>query len=142
VARDLSNIGSALKEQGKAGEALEHYRRALAIDEKALGKEHPTTLVVAANACRCTASASGFVSGKGLGVVVTGIVPGSQAETLGLGCGDWITEYRGVRVKNAEHLEELVKGSTGTDRSLLVVRQRRRVRLQPTPGALGVKLSD
>jgi tetratricopeptide (TPR) repeat protein len=141
VARDLNNIGSALKEQRKAGEALEHYRRALAIAEKALGKEHPKTLTIAADVCRCIASASGFVSGKG-GVVVIGIVPGSQAEKLGLGCGDWIAEYRGVRVRNAEHLVELVKGSTGTDRSLVVVRQRRRVRLEPAPGPLGVRFSD
>jgi tetratricopeptide (TPR) repeat protein len=37
----LNNIGSALEDQGDYAGALENYRRALAITEKALGPEHP-----------------------------------------------------------------------------------------------------
>jgi Tetratricopeptide repeat len=38
----LSNIGFAQQDQGKYAEAEQNYRRALAIDEKALGPDHPT----------------------------------------------------------------------------------------------------
>ena len=35
--------------QGDLSQALEHYRQALAIKEKALGPEHPSTLMTVAN---------------------------------------------------------------------------------------------
>jgi S1-C subfamily serine protease len=122
---------------------VEYYRRSLAIDEKALGKDHPATVAVQRNLSLCIAADSGFVRGKGDGVVVTSIVPGSQAEKLGLEFGDWIAEYRGIRVRNAEHLVTLVNNpSRGAHLSLLVVHKRHRLRLRPAPGPLGVKLSD
>ncbi len=39
----LHRLGQALARQGKYAEALEYYRRARAIKEKTLGKEHPET---------------------------------------------------------------------------------------------------
>ncbi|WP_437917252.1 tetratricopeptide repeat protein [Sorangium sp. So ce302] len=39
----LNNIGGALQEQGDYAGAIEHFRRALVIDKKALGMEHPST---------------------------------------------------------------------------------------------------
>ena len=41
VARSLNNLAGLYRAQGKYAEAEPLYRRALAIDEKALGPEHP-----------------------------------------------------------------------------------------------------
>jgi S1-C subfamily serine protease len=70
----------------------------------------------------------GFVRANQLAFVVTRLEPGSQAETLGLACGDWIAEYRGIRVRSAEHLRALMdRKSTGAKVSLLIVRSRRQL---------------
>jgi len=45
VALLLSWVGWLYDEQGEYGKALEYYERALAIKEKTLGKEHPSTAV-------------------------------------------------------------------------------------------------
>ena len=39
-----NNMALVFKKQGDLGQALEHYHKALAIKEKALGPEHPSTL--------------------------------------------------------------------------------------------------
>ena len=45
VARDLNNLGLLLKEKGDYAGAEPLYRRALAIDEKALGPDHPDVAI-------------------------------------------------------------------------------------------------
>jgi tetratricopeptide (TPR) repeat protein len=45
----LNNLGLLLKEKGDYAGAETFYRRALAIDEKALGPDHPITKQVQAN---------------------------------------------------------------------------------------------
>jgi hypothetical protein len=45
----INNIGLALEAQGDYAGALEHYRRALAITQKALGREHPDVAPVLNN---------------------------------------------------------------------------------------------
>ncbi|MCL2718799.1 MAG: tetratricopeptide repeat protein [Lachnospiraceae bacterium] len=45
VSRLLNNIGSIHNRQGDYSKALEWYHKALAIDEKVLGKEHPSTAI-------------------------------------------------------------------------------------------------
>ncbi len=40
-ARILTNLGNAVRSRGEPAAALEHHRRAMAIDEKRLGAEHP-----------------------------------------------------------------------------------------------------
>ena len=42
VAIDLNNLGSAWDDLGDAKKAITYYERALAIDEKTYGKDHPT----------------------------------------------------------------------------------------------------
>jgi tetratricopeptide (TPR) repeat protein len=41
VARSLNNLGIVYKDQGKYADAERVYRRALAIYEEKLGKDHP-----------------------------------------------------------------------------------------------------
>jgi hypothetical protein len=49
VARDLNNLAALLQAKGDYTGAEPLYRRALAIDEKALGPDHPTTKTIQKN---------------------------------------------------------------------------------------------
>jgi len=52
VARRLNCLASAYAGEGKKAEAEPLYRRALEIDEKALGPDHPKVAVIAENPAR------------------------------------------------------------------------------------------
>jgi len=49
VAMSLNNIGSACKDLGETGKALDFFEQALAIYEKLYGKEHPDTKIIKGN---------------------------------------------------------------------------------------------
>jgi tetratricopeptide (TPR) repeat protein len=52
VAIGLNNLALLYKSLGKYAEAEPLYKRALAIDEKALGPDHPTVATIAGNLAR------------------------------------------------------------------------------------------
>ena len=49
VANRLNNIGSILRDQGRLDEALQYFQRALEIDERALGPDHPSVAMTKSN---------------------------------------------------------------------------------------------
>jgi hypothetical protein len=49
VATSLNNLALLYRSQGKHAEAAPLFRRSLAIMEKALGPDHPTTKIVRSN---------------------------------------------------------------------------------------------
>ena len=49
MAQSLNNLGAVLQAQGDLEGARDHYERALAIREKALGADHPGTQTVRNN---------------------------------------------------------------------------------------------
>src|SRR5258708_21238400 len=53
TANSYNNVASGLQAQGKAGEALPLYRKALLIREKVLGVDHPHTALSYNNVAYC-----------------------------------------------------------------------------------------
>ena len=52
MANRLNNLAALYRDQGKYAEAEPLFKRALAIDEKALGPDHPTVATIAENLAR------------------------------------------------------------------------------------------
>jgi len=77
-------------------------------------------------------------------VLVTGLVPDSQARSLGLRVGDRITDYAGQKVEVDSQLVEMVQKTTdapaGSGIQLGVARGAEYLQLAARPGPLGVKI--
>jgi S1-C subfamily serine protease len=77
-------------------------------------------------------------------VVVVKVVPGSQAQRLGLKAGDVLVRYDGRPVSQAGLFIRGRQAESKGDppRSLVVQRQERLFILQVSPGLLGVEVDD
>jgi S1-C subfamily serine protease len=76
--------------------------------------------------------------------VVQDILPGAQAEVLGIVPGDRIVEYDGRPIRTIENLLELTARTEPADANLVLVlvREGRRIRLTAMPGRLGVDVVE
>jgi predicted metalloprotease with PDZ domain len=76
-------------------------------------------------------------------VVIKSVVESSQAESLGLLEGDLIVEYDGMRINSANQLvKEVEKKSAKKQIEILVVREKRPMRLILQGGMIGVRITS
>jgi len=73
-------------------------------------------------------------------VRVAGVVPGSQAEGLGLQPGDVITRYAGEKITRNARLVELTSLTKTPAIPLTILRTGKEITLTAQPGKLGVRL--
>jgi C-terminal processing protease CtpA/Prc len=74
--------------------------------------------------------------------VIKSVVESSQAESLGLLAGDLIVEYDGIRIHSAGQLvKEVEKKSAKTQIEILVVREKRPMRIILQGGMIGVRIT-
>ena len=71
---------------------------------------------------------------------VVSVVPGSQAESMGLKSGDIIKSYNGREIKAMAELAEATKEPGNIPRELVVRRGNARLKFQVQPGRLGIEM--
>jgi hypothetical protein len=147
VAVRANNIGSALQAQRDYAGALEQYRRALAIKERALGPGHPSTVTTRTNLAVATAESLAVTTAEKSGWSKDGkrggavVIRCAEGTCHGLLAGDWIVSYGVTKVRDAKHLRELTKITPETRAVTLSVRRDgKKLELRAQGGRLGIQL--
>ncbi|BBL73908.1 tetratricopeptide repeat protein [Methylomagnum ishizawai] len=167
VAIDLNNLAQLLQATNRLAEAEPLSRRMIVIFlkfQRATGHKHPnlrqaiinyrqlllaqhlpeakiqTRLTEAAKEAGYGAAEWATMQASLEGARVVGIVPGSQAERLGVQPGDAIIRYAGQKITSNARLVELVGQAKDPAIPLTLVRDGKPIDLSAQPGKLGVRL--
>ena len=76
------------------------------------------------------------------GIQVNNVVPGSQAEKIGVKAGDWILSYDGKEAHNTEAFIRLTRSKGTQMRELKILRNGSELTFHVKQGSVGMSISD
>ena len=138
-ARLLNNTGLMFHDAGNYEQAEPLYQRSLAISEKTLGKDHPTTKTIRDNLQQLHAHLHGQFQ-----VQVKAVLPHSQAEQLGLQAGDILTHYNNKPILGVAAFiyGRSLEPATNPVQELKVLRAGKALVFKVKPGKIGAELQE
>ncbi len=156
VASCLNELAVCLLTMDRHEEALPKQQAALAIWQRTLPADHDDVILAHRNLGDCLEAldrpdearthylaAGGLLRGKGqeAAVTITEILPGGQAERLGLQAGDVLAQYGTSAVFSPFQLVLLCQQATGTPVNLGLRRGNQRIELAAPGGELAAKVT-